>query len=947
MKKFTVIVSILAILISSLSLNAAAVDTTVATIGTASYDTLQAAIDAYVDPTTYIQLVKNTSETITVTEDVHLDLNGCNVTGNVTVTNATLYCMDSQTDDYDIEDDNFGTITKAVGIAGVPEEATCAEDGYLMIEDNNALSFHRVNLQISSMVLRAEDVGVYYKSQFAGDQKVAEQVASYGIALSVQAVPNADNLTELCECSTFTSFDAGANTTNTSTLLKGVMKPTNPDLRNLANSKMKIYGRAYLQTTAGDYMFGAPKSRSFQQQVQAAAADDFWAKLDDGKKESVVNLYRQYAPVLRTWDVANVESAMVLDKTDPLNTTESDSLKVLAITSSFGLNTTQLLYDVAVAEGYDPEKVTVGRLYTSGCTLEKHLTYAPDKPVYQYTKVTGDPTKTDKPGVMQTLYAEGTATLLNGLRDEDWDIIFMQQGAAQAPQLNSYVDASGNDRISQLRAIVDQYKTNPNARFVWNMLWGYQSDSTISPFPTIFRGDQMYMYQCNINAVMKYVVPRTDYDRIIPTGTVIQNARTSEFGDHLCRDTYHLNNYGAVLAAYGLFSVITGQEVSEVNLDIVSVSKTNGISGAELITVPLTTKQKEIIKESVNNALKNPFGVTESKYPARDYSNHTYTENLNFIDNSLIAYCPSCRAEKNWIEINQNNLDSLVESNYLGVTMNAGIYHFYLSSDIEFTAENPNNSFLHAPGGGRNICLHLNGNDLTATNCAVSIMAGDSKLNVMGTGTVSGNHTSTSQFRGSAFVLNSGETTNSGTLRLYSGTYVQPKTNNQLAPISTSFQGGLLEIFEDVTINGNEGTYSVCLNTANNKPDLSVSYPETLNIYGGVFNRPVYAEAFSPSTLDTSLNILGGTFREGIEIVSGAKVTLSGNPVITGAGLKLAEGLTVTLDELTTGASIAVDANGAFTVANSKASSYLTYFTPVQSGYSITESDGVLSCTAG
>ena len=42
-------------------------------------------------------------------------------------------------------------------------------------------------------------------------------------------------------------------------------------------------------------------------------------------------------------------------------------LKVLAITSSFGLNTTELLYEIAKAEG--AEEVIVARLYASGCTL--------------------------------------------------------------------------------------------------------------------------------------------------------------------------------------------------------------------------------------------------------------------------------------------------------------------------------------------------------------------------------------------------------------------------------------------------------------------------------------------------------------------------------------------------------------------------------------------------
>lgn len=303
-------------------------------------------------------------------------------------------------------------------------------------------------------------------------------------------------------------------------------------------------------------------------------------------------------------NIRNTESSVVHDDSGSL--TESKTLKLLAITSSFGLNTTQMLYDVAVAEGYVPDNVTVARLYTTGCTLEKHLRHAPDKPVYQYSKVSAE-----YDGKLTVLKPEGEATLLDGLLDEQWDIIFMQQGAAQAPQLNTY-----KDYIDQLRNIINPYVAEhcPSAKFIWNMLWGYQADSTKSVFVNTFNSNQMYMYESNVDAVQKHIIPRTDYDRIIPTGTVIQNARTSFFGDNLSRDTYHLNNLGGALAAYGLFATITGQKLTGINLDIVTASANNGIGGAAKITTALTDAQKQVIIESVNNALKDPFHVTESEY---------------------------------------------------------------------------------------------------------------------------------------------------------------------------------------------------------------------------------------------------------------------------------------------------------------------------------------------
>lgn len=968
-KLFSILLAIM-LLIGCIAVGVAAAD------GIATFEALQAAVNAYTDASEAIKLTAsiNGEETLKITKDVYLDLNGFDITCPINVTGGTLYCMDSQTDDFTVKDaqtgalTGYGKLTNVTGeVAGIPAETTGY--GYMMIKEGSSLSFHRVGLEIHTMSLRAETVGLYYKSHFAGDELVAENVQQFGVALSVKAEPTEENLEDNCKCSVFTDFKAGKNANSedaTSTLLKNVMKTTNTSLLNHNNSRMPVYGKAYILTKEGSYLFGNLAKRSLLDQVRLVADDEFWSNLkgkEPEKADAVVSMYRQYADLMRTWKVPNIESAMVLDKADPLFTLEDGAdIKVLAITSSFGLNTTQMLYDVimAEAEARDIElgEVTVGRLYASGCTLEKHLAHAPTtddpeaaKRLYEYSKVTGNPSKTDNPGVMQTLIKEKNdttgapgATLLDGLLDEDWDIIFMQQGAAQSPQLDTYLDSNGNDRITLLRNIVDHYKTNPDARFVWNMLWGYQSDSTISPFPTLFRGDQMYMYQCNIDAVMKYVVPRTDYDRIIPSGTVIQNARTSEFGDNLCRDTYHLNNYGGIMAAYGLYAVITGQELTEINIDAVAVSNTNGIGGAAKITEALTEKQKAIIMDSVNDALKTPFAVTESKYPAKDYSSYTYTENLQFIGNTKVAVCPACRAEKTWIEINQDNLDELTTKGYFGATMPRETFHFYLSEDVEYTGTS--NSFLHMAASSINVCLHLNSHNLTATGCAIATVAGNAKLNIMGTGTVSGNGTLASQpFRGSTIVLNSGTSgSNLGTVRLYSGTYVQPANNTQYAPVSTALQGGLLEIYEDVTIEGK--TNSLWINTSNNNAK-DYSYTETVNIYGGSFKKPVICAFSNGVTTNTTLSISGGTFNEGITLDTNTVATLSGAPVIKGAGLVLSDGITVTLGALTTGADIAVNATGAFTVANTQAPDYVNYFSAVQEGFGITAQDNVLYCTEG
>lgn len=274
---------------------------------------------------------------------------------------------------------------------------------------------------------------------------------------------------------------------------------------------------------------------------------------------------------------------------------DGKTLKILAITSSFGLNTTQLLYDVAMAEG--ATEVIVGRLYISGCTLEMHVGNAKaNANAYRYTKISS------VDGVWKTME---NVSLSQGLNDEAWDIIFTQQGAAQAGQPNTY-----GDYVPQLMEYIKETKLTPTVGYVWNVLWAYQQDTDQSVYHTVFGGDQMFMYEENLRAAKEKIVPLNMFDRLIPSGTAIQNARSSYFGDTLTKDTYHLNNLGRVIAGYTLWSVLTGKEITEVNI--------GPVSSYDLpIEVTLTDEDRLVVMESVNNAIKNPWQVTESQHPAK------------------------------------------------------------------------------------------------------------------------------------------------------------------------------------------------------------------------------------------------------------------------------------------------------------------------------------------
>lgn len=281
---------------------------------------------------------------------------------------------------------------------------------------------------------------------------------------------------------------------------------------------------------------------------------------------------------------------MIVDPKTPV--CDGKSLKILTISSSFGLNTTNFLYEIAADQGCTD--ITIGRLFLAECTLRTHIkNLTNDSPVYRYYKK-------DKAGDWVT--TEGY-TMLQGILDEDWDIIFLQHSATGAAEPNTFSDETNGDYIDVIMGYVRQNMTNPNARFVWNMTWAFPSDSSSGLFVS-FGSDQMKMYNVIVDTVKQYVVPRTDFAAILPTGTAIQNARTSYFGDTLNRDSMHLNELGYVIAGYCTYASLTGKSIESIGVD-------------QFGKVILLPSDKEVIIEAVNNALANPFEVTPSIHTER------------------------------------------------------------------------------------------------------------------------------------------------------------------------------------------------------------------------------------------------------------------------------------------------------------------------------------------
>ena len=307
-------------------------DTAVAVVTTAAenktYTSLADAIANY--DAGKITLLKDVDETVTFKQNAYMDLNGCSITGKVTVADeATLYCYDSETDDYTVKDGKYGKLFDVTGsVAGLPDDADCAIDGYLMLHLEDAYSFHRVNLRLSSMALRPENAGLYYTSKFAADEVVASQIMQYGVVVSIQGVPTKETIATQCARSWYYDFVSGSkgNTAN-GALVKNIMSQAYTDEENATHAQLPLYGRAYIRLSDGSYMFGSTVERTLRQQVEDINKQ--WSSLKNDQKDAMVAMYNTFADIMKVWKISSIVKAATTPVPEPEPTIEATQPSVV------------------------------------------------------------------------------------------------------------------------------------------------------------------------------------------------------------------------------------------------------------------------------------------------------------------------------------------------------------------------------------------------------------------------------------------------------------------------------------------------------------------------------------------------------------------------------------------------------------------------------------------
>ncbi|MDE6148403.1 MAG: DUF4886 domain-containing protein [Bacteroidales bacterium] len=258
---------------------------------------------------------------------------------------------------------------------------------------------------------------------------------------------------------------------------------------------------------------------------------------------------------------------------------DDGSIRILAIGNSFSDDAMEYLYQILEQAGYT--SIKLGNLYIGGCTLATHANnITSGEGRYDYRVNTDGTWKTT---------ASFSST--DAIRSDSWDYISMQQASGSSGMPDTYEP--------YLTTIIAKVKELcPNAKMMWHMTWAYQQNSNHSEFPN-YGKDQMTMYNAIVNTVHEKVLTKDAISFVIPSGTAIQNLRTSFIGDNLTRDGYHLStNIGRYAAGLMWAKQITGCDLSAITW------KPAGNV--------YTEKQTEAIKEAVDNAFAKPYEVTQS-----------------------------------------------------------------------------------------------------------------------------------------------------------------------------------------------------------------------------------------------------------------------------------------------------------------------------------------------
>ena len=298
------------------------------------------------------------------------------------------------------------------------------------------------------------------------------------------------------------------------------------------------------------------------------------------------------------------------------------SFHVLTLGNSFSRNSMYYLYDIAKACGYTDIKI--GYLYYGGCALKYHWEWADQTKVDSSFEKTGEANYSyweNSDGTWKEINQLGTSTAAKsadiiGDTTKEWDYVMLQQ-ASEWAGIDKLDGADGEATFEPYIDNLVKYvkKLAPNAKIGYNMVWSDQNDSVrvdinneryysyyVAKKYLNSQGvyDPLVMYNAIADMTKKHVADKVDF--VIPTGTAVQNLRTSYIGDHLTNEGYHLNDgVGQFVAGLTYFAKLSGLNLNDYTSELETLALVHPAYNPNVI-------------EAVTNAINTPYSVTNSPF---------------------------------------------------------------------------------------------------------------------------------------------------------------------------------------------------------------------------------------------------------------------------------------------------------------------------------------------
>ena len=514
---------------------------------TAWYGSAAETMEAYDDTVSY--LFTGAAALVVDGGTYTVDLRGADlaVSGSGTVTFFDSANKDGKT---------YGTATVTdVTVANSPKTEV---DGtaYYMIKEDSAYSFHCLEAKLTNVNIRPANTGIYYDGVWTCDEKLADRVESYGVAVSLTAIP-----TETFESNNsclFTAYGKDtlvSGTTKTGVIIQGIMLEKNEPYRNDKNAKMPIHARAYVKLVDGTVIVS--------EYAASESLHSAMTRLDDliGQDATVAQKYLADARAFyETWKYDGMGD-WELENIPAPPAGEDGVLNLLMVGNSFCYYYVEELYDLLMADL--PEGVTevnIYNLYYSGCRLDQHLSW------WQNGTAKYEFYKTDANG-RNLLGEKGAWTLEQALIMENWDYISLQ-GMPKNGSYSRWEETELHLKVAELaEPLLDRFhELHPDAQLLWHRTWALEEGRVTDS--TYYTKAVCESYDIGMQAVCDYMCNEWDktqpYDLIqVNSGAIWQmvreeNAKLDEsllpFGGLTARLGYSTygNNYGKYLEHIGV-----------------------------------------------------------------------------------------------------------------------------------------------------------------------------------------------------------------------------------------------------------------------------------------------------------------------------------------------------------------------------------------------------------